>query len=292
MQTQNPGVKLVEGDGTLHLHLPQGEFGVYHYGENVVRPFIWPLLGPGQTPVTREVKLENDDEADHPHHRSLFTAYEEANDANNWNELEGHGYTRHQEFLDKESNAEHGGFCARGFWTNKNGDPVLTEERRVRLYDAGEDIRLLDYEVTLVASHGDVTFGETKEAGILGLRVAPSMNGSAGGVITNSEGGRGESECWGKKAAWCDYSGSIGDEIFGIAVFDHPSNPNYPTRWHVRDYGLFATNPFATAAFNAGEPSPFVLKEGESATFCYRVIIHRDYGDASLLQQMYEEWTA
>ena len=28
-----------------------------------------------------------------------------------------------------------------------------------------------------------------------------------------------------------------------IAIIDHPGNPNYPTYWHARDYGLFAVNP-------------------------------------------------
>jgi len=47
-----------------------------------------------------------------------------------------------------------------------------------------------------------------------------------------------------KHADWCDYYGSIGGKTVGIAMFDHPSNPRHPTTWHVRDYGLFAANPF------------------------------------------------
>ena len=286
--TKNAGVSLEERDGVLWLHLPQGEFGAYHFGANVARPFFYPLRGPGQIAVTRDALDLN--ETDHKHHRSLFSAYEEANEANNWNEEPGHGFTRHQKFLDKKEGKEFGGFTAQGLWTNSEGDPVLTETRRIRLYNAGDEIRLFDYDITFSATHGDVTFGETKEAGVLGVRVAPSMNGSVGGMITNSNGGRGEADCWGKKAAWCDYSGEVEGEIMGITIFDHPSNPNSPTRWHVRDYGLFATNPFSTAAFGAGQASPFLLTDGTSVKFAYRVLIHRDYLKAQQTQDFYKKW--
>lgn len=105
----------------------------------------------------------------------------------------------------------------------------------------------------------DIEFGETKEAGILAVRVAPSMNGSRGGLISNSEGGVGEGDCWGRKASWCDYSGEVDGEMMGIAILDHPDNPNFPTRWHVRDYDLFATNPnpFSTSAFSGGAATPY-----------------------------------
>jgi hypothetical protein len=32
-------------------------------------------------------------------------------------------------------------------------------------------------------------------------------------------------------------------------MFDHPQNPRHPTWWHVRDYGLFAANPFGKHDF-------------------------------------------
>ena len=38
---------------------------------------------------------------------------------------------------------------------------------------------------------------------------------------------------------------ALGGKTVGLAIFDHPSNPRHPTTWHVRDYGLFAANPFA-----------------------------------------------
>jgi hypothetical protein len=67
----------------------------------------------------------------------------------------------------------------------------------------------------------------------------------------------------------------------GVAIFDHPGNPRHPTWWHVRDYGLFAANPFGIHDFEkkpAGT-GDYRIPAGQSLTFRYRFYIHR--GDAS-----------
>jgi hypothetical protein len=281
-----------EAGKTLELQLPQGLFGKYHFGEEVVRPYVWPLNGPKQKPMTRAFPMENveGETTDHPHHTSLWTAFDEVNEVNNWHNAEGHGCTRHQSFSDLESGPVCGGFTAHSVWQSSDRKPVLDETCTLRLYNAGEEIRLFDYEIIFTANYGEVTFNDTKEAGILAVRVATSMDGASGGVIENSNGGQGESECWGKQAAWCDYSGEVDGEITGVAIFDHPGNTNFPTRWHVRDYGLFATNPLSTACFEAGEATPFVLPDGESATFRYRVLLHREGAKAARVNDFYAAW--
>jgi hypothetical protein len=271
------GVHLSEGESTLALGLPEGEFGVYHFEEHAPRPYLWPLLGPGGKRMTRSYPMEvvGHEPQDHPHHRSLWTAFGEVNGTNNWHENEPHGGTRHEQFLHFEEGPVCGGFTAQNLWTSAEHQPILVEARTLRLYNCGPQFRLFDYNISWSAEFGEVTFGDTKEAGVLSMRVASSMDGSRGGVIENANGDRGEAECWGQKAAWCDYSGVVEGEVLGIAIIDHPQNPNFPTRWHVRDYGLLATNPFSTAAFNAGGATPFRIGAGESVTFRYRVLLHR-----------------
>ncbi len=61
-------------------------------------------------------------------------------------------------------------------------------------------------------------------------------------------------EVWGHRSKWVDYSGSINGEKLGVAIFDSPTNPRFPTYWHSRDYGLFALNPFGQKAFDKNEP--------------------------------------
>jgi hypothetical protein len=74
-----------------------------------------------------------------------------------------------------------------------------------------------------------------------------------------------------------DYSGEAGGEICGIALMEHPDNPHYPTRWHVRDYGLFAANPFALHDYLGSDQvdGSAVLEPGQVWKYAYRVVLHR-----------------
>ena len=96
------------------------------------------------------------------------------------------------------------------------------------------------------------------------------------GQIVNSEGQQ-DDATWGKRAAWCDYFGPVNNEVVGIAILDHPDNLRHPTYWHVRNYGLFAANPFGLRHFIGDETGAgrYALPAGEELTFRYRVLIHR-----------------
>jgi hypothetical protein len=66
----------------------------------------------------------------------------------------------------------------------------------------------------------------------------------------------------------------MGNDSISIAIIDHPQNPNYPTFWHARGYGLFAANPLGEKVFTNGKSfKNLQLKKGESVTFRYRIII-------------------
>ena len=120
-------------------------------------------------------------------------------------------------------------------------------------------MRVIDFEITLKATHGPVTFGDTKE-GMFGLRVASSMdvNKKQGGRITNAE-GLTDDQAWGKASPWVDYTGPVQGKTVGIAILNHPRSFRYPTTWHVRTYGLFAANPFGWHDFGLGKSGEYVL---------------------------------
>ena len=86
---------------------------------------------------------------------------------------------------------------------------------------------------------------------------------------------------WGKKSTWVDYHAPKEGKVYGIAMFDHPQNPRHPTWWHVRDYGLFAANPFGQHDFEGTKEKPlpphtgdFTIPAGGSATFRWRIYFH------------------
>jgi hypothetical protein len=69
--------------------------------------------------------------------------------------------------------------------------------------------------------------------------------------------------------------GKMGADSISIAIIDNPKNPNYPTFWHARGYGLFAANPLGEKIFTNGKSEKNLkLKKGESVTFRYRIVIN------------------
>jgi methane monooxygenase PmoA-like len=269
----------------------------YEYDPSVARPCFYPVIGPTGQAVTRHFPMKPDvpgEAKDHKHHRSMWSAYGELNGADNWSEEKNHGRQVPQGQPELESGPVFGRLTARNQWVTPEGKPQLDERRVLTVYNVGDGRRLFDYEITFTASNGDVLFGDTKEGGILSFRVATSMDAKDHGRIENSAGGVGEKQCWGKPAAWCDYSGPVGGETVGIAVLDHPGNFRSPVHWHVRDYGLMTTNCFGDSAFaseEGGHRGEYTLKSRQSLTFRYRVLLHRGNASEGAVAQAYAAYT-
>jgi len=225
--------------------------------------------------------------SDHPHHKGIYTAQGSVNGVDNWSEGEGHGYQIHREFTRVYSGVAAGGFAELIEWTDAHREGNMTETRRLIFYATSGRIRLFDYEVNLHASLGEVTLGDTKEGGLLAVRVASSMDVTSepeGGRFVNGYGAILEKEAWGKRAPWCDYSGPTSGGWKGVALMDHVENPRHPTHWHVRNYGLMTANPIGLHDFT-GDPEnrwDLVIPEGQTMSWRYRVMIHD--GDAIYAQ--------
>lgn len=268
----------------------------YVFGGVKARPYFHPVLAPGNIPVTRAYPMVPDapnEERDHPHHRSVWIAYGEVNDTDNWSEAQGHGHTEHRKFDFVECGAALGRFRAQNVWTSAQHKPVLDETLTVAIWNTDAPIRLLDYEISLTANYGDVHFGDTKEGGILSVRVASALDVPRTGTITNSYGGINEGDAWGKAAHWCDYSGVVQGEEVGIAVCDHPLSFRYPTHWHVRNYGLMTANPFGYSYYtNKAKNGAHDLKSGETLHFRYRMILHTGDVHAAKINDHYLNFAA
>lgn len=257
------------------------------------KPFLWPLHSANETPVTRNWPMgDRELTTDHPHHKSMWGAYGDINGSDFW----GEGTESGREIVNAINYASG---AAMGWvrmeiilhafgGTNDDGEdlrgePLMTELREYRFYNTPEEGRYIDQTSTFTANHGDVKFGDTKEGGLMAFRVRDIMTEKKGGTITMSDGRVGARNCWGKASPWCDYSGELGDAgVHGITVFDNADNLRYPSRWHVRDYGLMGANCFGLSYFTENEDKKeqgdFTLPAGESITFKYRAYIHA--GDA------------
>jgi len=269
------GLEMAQGQVTVRIG---GElFTRYIYGDAVPKPCLYPVIGPFGQAVTRAYPQETvaGDSTDHIHQRSVWVAWGNVNGSDNWSEERGSGRMLHRGFEALESGPVFARLSTRNDWVNASGKRLMEDRLEYTFYNVPPSFRLFDLNVTFRATDGDVRFGDTKEGGIISLRVATSMEGSRTGRIQNSLGAVTEAETWGKRASWCDYSGLVGNHVVGIGVFDHPSNPCYPTYWHVRDYGLMTANPFGLSFFvGGGADGSYVLRAGGELSFRYRVLIH------------------
>ena len=289
------GIRITEQPDRLRVEI-NGQLFTEYFFKDVPRPYFYPLIGPGGAPMTRNWPMKNtpDEEHDHPHHRSLWFAHGEVNGHDFWSEAKNFGKIVHRGFGQIKSGANLAIIESTNQWVAADGTIVCTDERTMRFHSSGAEDRSIDFEVTLHAPKTDVTFGDTKE-GTMAIRLAETMRlkGKVGhGHIINSEGVQ-DDATWGKRAGWCDYYGPVDGKTVGIAIFDHPGNPRHPTWWHVRDYGLFAANPFGRHDFEKlpdKEAGNFVIPAGKSATFRYRIYIHPGDEKQAHVAQKYQDY--
>jgi hypothetical protein len=294
-------VKITDDGSKAVVTIDGKPFTEYRYS-GYAKPILYPVYGPGQKPMTRNypmVKGVDNEATDHPHHKSIWYTHDEVNGIRFWME-DGEGKAEKQAGTQVPTKLEIKGntIVTTNDWKAPDGDTVCSD-KRVLTFGTDGDARYIDYEVTWIASSGDVTIGDTKE-GTMGIRTHPKLrlnatpkrgNHTAGGHSINSEGVTGKA-MWGKRAAWVDYWGEIDGQVTGVAIFDHPDNPRHPTWWHARDYGLVAANPFGVNHFE-GKPDgtgDMTLPAGETLTFRYRFLFHPGDAEAADIAKRYKQY--
>ncbi len=294
-----PTVTVEPFEGRLRI-LINGEHFTDYIHADTPRPILYPVLGPGGAPMTRNFPMKRiDGEAnDHPHHRSLWFAHGNVNGIDFWADGDNRGRIVHDKTLRIDQHDDHASITTRSHWVAPDGEVILTDERTLTFREI-DNARCIDFVITLHASHGDVTLGDTKE-GTMAIRTHPNLrlaNGrgvtTANGRAVNSEGDR-DKDLWGKRAAWVDYHGEIDGKRVGVAILDHPDNPRHPTWWHARDYGLVAANPLGIHDFE-NKPAgtgDMTVPAGESVTFAYRFIFHAGDTEVADIAGRYERWAA
>ncbi|MCS7104768.1 MAG: PmoA family protein [Thermofilaceae archaeon] len=274
---ETPSCELKLADTGDEIRVARGSRHVASYKYKGVRiPYIYPLNLDG-------ICITEDSPRDHPHHNSLWTAHGDVNGIDFW---AGDGKVRTLGFIRLVQGSAYAEIVAENSW-EVEGSSLLREIRRIRFWNTPSGEWLIDYEV-LLKPEGSVVLGDTKEAGIVSVRVANSMTVLNGGKITNSWGGVNEKEVWGRRAEWCDYSGPVAGSIYGIAVFDHPTNPRFPTYWHTRDYGLMTANIFGLSSFIGSREGDMPLTR--PAGFHYRILVHRGWVHEAQVHLRYLNW--
>jgi hypothetical protein len=269
----------------------------YHFGSKVAKPYLWPLAGPGNVPLTRAWPMEQakpGNSTDHVHQKSAWFCHgdvipegielkqkiKNVEGVDFWSETPGHGVIACVEVGEAKADKNHGWIATRNEWRTADGVKILDESRTVHLYDFGK-ARLFVFDIDLHADVVPITSGDTKE-GAMGVRVNDAVREEKRlGTIENAEGKKTERNCWGRLSKWCDYSGTIDGKAAGIAILDDPHNP-FPACWHSRGYGLMAANPFGRvlSGFSAMQEKKELVKlaKGDHLKLRYGILLHE--GDA------------
>jgi hypothetical protein len=306
-------VRMTQGNNQISVEIDGKPYTTFFYGPDVAKPYLWPLRAPSGLSVTRSFPMEKveGESTDHPHQRAVWFAHDNVNGVDYWNNefaydkdpkmakaKRGHIFVTKVDKI--QSGAKTGEIDETSEWKQTDGTVVLTEARKM-IFHAGGPNRMVDFDFLLTAKE-TVTFGDGKD-GVFGIRVASGLEEPASqkgqptepkrtGVMTNAQGKKMEPEIWGKRSEWVDYSGTVEGQQVGIAIFDTPGNPRFPTYWHARGYGLFANNIFGVKQFTKGaEPDgSMTLKPGETLHFKYRVLIHPGDAEAAKVGELYKAY--
>lgn len=301
-------VEVVRQKDQVDVGIGGKPFTTYYLNEEVAKPYLMPLRSAQGTIVTRGYPTGNNvppgsehDRSFEPHQRPLYFSHGNIDGLDFWGEetfakyFNDHGKQAYGRMaLEKIDEAKGGasGVIRAEFSLKGPSGSVIGDETQAFTFRGDDHTRIIDCEFTVRATHGPLTFGDSKE-GTFGIRVAKELDSPPSRMV-NSLGAEGEKAIWGKRADWVNYDGKVEGEDVGIAVLDHPKSFRHPTTWHARGYGLFAANPFGLRDFtrDPNQDGSWTIPEGKSLTFRYRVIIHHgDYREAHIADA-YQKYAA
>jgi hypothetical protein len=291
----------VKSENRVDIYVGSALFTSFLYPDSLEKPVLFPIYDAGNSLVTRGFPMNQrpGEPTDHPHHVGLWFTYENVNGLDFWNNSFAippekkslYGWIKTDRLLEI-SNGLTGILRYHANWVNQQNQVLLEETTRFE-FSGNDEERIID-RITDLKADTNILFADAKD-GLLGLRMThelqiPSLTDKqftdnkgnmtnvksdsiANGNYLSSDGKQGDS-VWSTRADWCKAFGKIGNDSVSITIFDHPGNPNYPTFWHARGYGLFAANPLGEKIFTNGKSSlNLKLKKGETVRFRYRILI-------------------
>ncbi|ADV83510.1 PmoA family protein [Terriglobus saanensis] len=283
-------------------------FTTYHFDPKIAKAYLQPLRTANGVVVTRGYPVMETIPAGHehdrgfePHQRPLYFAHGDINGYNFWAEglyskyyppttPSNFGRMVFRKLEEVRSGASSGLIRASFDLVGPDGKTFAREDQSFT-FSGGKETRMVDCIFVLHALDKPVKFGDTKE-GTFAVRVAPELE-ATNGTMTNSEGGQGEAQVWGKRANWVNVDGTIDGQKVGIAVFDSPKSFRHPTYWHARGYGLLAANVFGLSYFlnDPKQDGSYTIPPGQSITFSYRVFIHEGDSRQAKVAEEYGEYS-
>ena len=315
-----PKVEFIKGDNRIDVVIDKKPFTSYLYGDKLTKPLLVPVRTSSGIEVSRRHPLVEmpGGSMDHEHHVGIFFAVDLVNGVKFWNNTGLSPQIRHVEITEVAGGAGTGKLSAVAYWVDDKKQ-ILLEEKRTMLFIAGEHEHeyAIDLSIDLTARCPHILFEDIEE-GMLAIRVSdylresdsklspqpgrplPNESISGTGRYFSSNGDETAKNVWGKRARWVALQGVRQDKVVGVAILNHPASINYPTYWHVRNYGLFSANPLGQGDFQRQQPRkyrrnkvmPLQLKldKGETAHFRFLVIVYEGLRTKEQIEQRFRKF--
>ena len=259
---------------------------VFRAREHARSHYIHPLYNLGGEVLTEDFPK------DHPHQHGIFWAWHQVFSEGR---RVGDGWT--QEDLSWEvyrletSENEDGSATIKAFvrWRSSrhgaedSSAPFIHETTTVRIHPVQESYRLIDFEIALRALTVNVRLGGADNAkgyGGFSLRLPGAIHfrGPDGTVTPRREAVA--------SRPWVDFMGTFaGDGRSGIAILQHPSMPDFPQPWILRESGSMQ---------NAKWPGrePVSIPHASPLMLCYRLVVHRGGASTALLDRLHSVYAS
>ncbi|UCG60080.1 MAG: PmoA family protein [Phycisphaerales bacterium] len=317
-----PNVRLIKGEDKVDVIVGGRLFTSYIYGDDLPKPALVPVCSPSGIAVSRRyplTKLEGGSD-DHLHHVGLFFAVDRVNGTNFWNYYRNDGTVepriKHASIQEITSGQGKGTLRTVAHWIDKHGELLLKEDRTMVFLAGGQENEYtIDLSIDLTAQKRKVVFEDIEE-GVFAIRLADCLRESdpknavrpgqplpeesirGTGRYFSSNGDETARQVWGKRARWVALQGVKQGKVVGVAILNHPESINYPTYWHVRDYGLFSANPLGQGDFqrqdkykkNRPIPLRLTLEPKETVHFRFLFVVYEGVRTKEQLEERFTEF--
>lgn len=282
-----------EAPGQLALEQDGQVLWQFLYDKQETKPCFHPLALPGGPPLTWHRP------PDHRWHCALWFSWKYINKVNYWEEDAQTGLPAGRTEWTAPKVEKRPDFSARLqmdlTYRPAQGPPVLREQRTLELAPPAPDgVLQQDWTCVFTALAPEVVLDRTPPppgpdgrgpGGYAGLSVRLVREFSEVQVCTSTGAVSMATGRYRGKAPAVDYSGKVGDMECGMAFLDHPQNLNAPSPWYVINDGPMRYVNAAVVCFG-----PHTLKQGESFTLRYRVILHPGRWTPARLQRETERY--
>ncbi len=273
-----PAIEFQRQPGAVQISVASEPVATYFYADKeITRPFFAHAYAPGKVAVTRNHPAKPGiDDTDHGtagnyFHPGIWLAFSNLNGNDYWRLKAA---VRHEGFVDEPASGEGSGtFTVRNSYRDQQHSDVTVANEICRYsITALPSAFVLVSDSLFWSDDRELSFGDEEEMG-LAVRVATPLAVKHGGRLLDSTGRTGEKQIRGQHAPWCDYSGTIDGRRAGILLVPDAAN-SLTARYHARDYGLLAANPFARQALDAGDKLTTTIARGESLRLRFAVVLH------------------